>query len=171
MCQSRSGSTLAFNMLVDTNPCIIRAQHDLLERQRLEESCLIADGEDVSSLCKSAASLNFASNHRVDCPASRSRSRSSTCTSSSDGDTPFNLQPPTAPFQKVHSPALTFPRSISRYPICPAPAFERRQTLYESESPWSWPPSPLFEGPQGWMKQPGMVNMVSSCLGNFMSMR
>ena len=31
---------------------MIRAQHGLLERQSLEESCLIADGEDMSNLCK-----------------------------------------------------------------------------------------------------------------------
>jgi len=75
---------------------MIRAQHGLLERQSLEESCLIADGEDISNLCKSlAASLNPASNRLVDCPAPvftrpgpASRSRSSTCTSSSGGDTP-----------------------------------------------------------------------------------
>jgi len=34
---------------------MIRAQHGLLERQSLEESCLIADGEDMSNLCKPLA--------------------------------------------------------------------------------------------------------------------
>src|SRR6188768_19790 len=34
---------------------MIRAQHGLLERQSLEESCLIADGEDISNLCKPLA--------------------------------------------------------------------------------------------------------------------
>jgi serine/arginine repetitive matrix protein 2 len=31
---------------------MIKAQHGLLERQSLEDSCLIADGEDISGSCK-----------------------------------------------------------------------------------------------------------------------
>ncbi|KAF8996426.1 hypothetical protein BDQ17DRAFT_1364415 [Cyathus striatus] len=61
---------------------MIKAQHGLLERQSLEESCLIAEGEDLS-----------ASFHMVPVfsrPAPATRSRSSTCTSSSGSgvDTP-----------------------------------------------------------------------------------
>ncbi|KAF8872637.1 hypothetical protein BD779DRAFT_1572174 [Infundibulicybe gibba] len=58
---------------------MIRAQRGLLERQSLEDSCLIADGEDL------IASLN----PRLLPAAPTTRSRSSTCTSSSSGgDTP-----------------------------------------------------------------------------------
>lgn len=35
---------------------MIKAQHGLLERQSLEDSCLIADGEDISGSCKYLAS-------------------------------------------------------------------------------------------------------------------
>ncbi|PPQ91217.1 hypothetical protein CVT25_001175 [Psilocybe cyanescens] len=59
---------------------MIKAQHGLLERQSLEEHCLVADGEDLS-----------ASYHAVPVftrPGPATRSRSSTCTSSSGGDTP-----------------------------------------------------------------------------------
>ena len=31
---------------------MIKAQHGLLERQSLEDSCLIADGEDLSASCE-----------------------------------------------------------------------------------------------------------------------
>jgi len=75
---------------------MIRAQHGLLERQSLEENCLIADGEDMSGLCKLLVTkLSSASDHLVVYPAPVftrpgpvSRSRSSTCTFSSGGDTP-----------------------------------------------------------------------------------
>ncbi|KAH9487444.1 hypothetical protein JR316_0001520 [Psilocybe cubensis] len=60
---------------------MIKAQRGLLERQSLEEHCLVGDGEDLS-----------ASYHAVPVftrPAPATRSRSSTCTSSSSGgDTP-----------------------------------------------------------------------------------
>ncbi|KAJ8520630.1 hypothetical protein ONZ45_g2582 [Pleurotus djamor] len=58
---------------------MIKAQHGLLARQSLEESCLIAEGEDTSS----SFILPVFSR-----PGPASRSRSSTCTSSSGGDTP-----------------------------------------------------------------------------------
>ncbi|KAF9527941.1 hypothetical protein CPB83DRAFT_855475 [Crepidotus variabilis] len=57
---------------------MIRAQHGLLERQSLEDSALIADGEDISGYCMPLFTR----------PAPTSRSRSSTCTSSSGTDTP-----------------------------------------------------------------------------------
>ncbi|KAJ3908042.1 hypothetical protein F5879DRAFT_794348 [Lentinula edodes] len=59
---------------------MIRATKGLLERQSLEESCLIAEGEDLS------ASYSVPVFTR---PSPTTRSRSSTCTSSSSGvDTP-----------------------------------------------------------------------------------
>ncbi|KAL4261714.1 hypothetical protein AB1N83_006845 [Pleurotus pulmonarius] len=58
---------------------MIKAQRGLLARQSLEETCLIADGEDLS------ASFIVPVFSR---PGPASRSRSSTCTSSSGGDTP-----------------------------------------------------------------------------------
>ncbi|CAA7271227.1 unnamed protein product [Cyclocybe aegerita] len=54
---------------------MIKAQCGLLERQSLEDSCLIADGEELTSALFSR-------------PAPAARSRLSTCTSSSGGDTP-----------------------------------------------------------------------------------
>ncbi|KAF9560634.1 hypothetical protein CPC08DRAFT_466596 [Agrocybe pediades] len=64
---------------------MIKAQRGLLERQSLEESCLIADGEEMA--------LASAAIHSMTRPVftrpSPGRSRSSTCTSSSSGgDTP-----------------------------------------------------------------------------------
>ncbi|KAJ4485212.1 hypothetical protein J3R30DRAFT_3696531 [Lentinula aciculospora] len=59
---------------------MIRATKGLLERQSLEESCLIAEGEDLSTSYSIPVFTR---------PNSASRSRSSTCTSSSSGvDTP-----------------------------------------------------------------------------------
>ncbi|KAK0475256.1 hypothetical protein IW261DRAFT_1422569 [Armillaria novae-zelandiae] len=61
---------------------MIRAQHGLLDRHSLEESCLVADGEDMSF---SFGATVFTK------PDSLSRSRSSTCTSNSGtsgSDTP-----------------------------------------------------------------------------------
>ncbi|KAF8878425.1 hypothetical protein BD779DRAFT_1663807 [Infundibulicybe gibba] len=60
---------------------MIRAQRGLLERQSLEDSCLIADGEDLIASLESIPVFSR--------PAPTTRSRSSTCTSSSSGgDTP-----------------------------------------------------------------------------------
>ncbi|KAF8867965.1 hypothetical protein CPB84DRAFT_1810241 [Gymnopilus junonius] len=56
---------------------MIRAQHGLLERQSLEESCLMAEGEDLSIYVPVFTR-----------PAPSTRSRSSTYTSSSGTDTP-----------------------------------------------------------------------------------
>ncbi|KAF8959872.1 hypothetical protein BDZ97DRAFT_1666634 [Flammula alnicola] len=58
---------------------MIKAQHGLLERQSLEDSCLIADGEELSAY---RAVPVFSR------PGPAARSRSSTCTSSSGTDTP-----------------------------------------------------------------------------------
>ncbi|TFK33165.1 hypothetical protein BDQ12DRAFT_448473 [Crucibulum laeve] len=59
---------------------MIKAQRGLLERQSLEDSCLIADGEDLSTSLGPIPVFTR--------PGPASRSRSSTCTSSSGGDTP-----------------------------------------------------------------------------------
>ncbi|KAF9055274.1 hypothetical protein BDZ89DRAFT_1087946 [Hymenopellis radicata] len=59
---------------------MIRAQHGHLDRRSLEESCLVADGEDLS--------FSFAVNPVFTRPGIANRSRSSTCTSSSGVDTP-----------------------------------------------------------------------------------
>lgn len=59
---------------------MIRARHGLLERQSLEESVLIAEGEDLS------ASFGFAPVFSR--PGPKTRSRSSTYTASSGADTP-----------------------------------------------------------------------------------
>lgn len=59
---------------------MIKAQHGLLERQSLEDSCLIADGEDLSNSFHAVPVFTR--------PGPAARSRSSTCTSSSGGDTP-----------------------------------------------------------------------------------
>ncbi|KAF8148662.1 hypothetical protein B0H34DRAFT_802878 [Crassisporium funariophilum] len=59
---------------------MIKAQHGLLERQSLEDSCLIADGEELSSAYCAVPVFSR--------PVPSTRSRSSTCTSSSGGDTP-----------------------------------------------------------------------------------
>ncbi|KAK7047178.1 hypothetical protein VNI00_006844 [Paramarasmius palmivorus] len=60
---------------------MIRARRGILERQSLEDSVLIAEGEDVS--------FSFGSMPVFSRPAPTGRSRSSTCTSSSSGaDTP-----------------------------------------------------------------------------------
>ncbi|EGO19639.1 hypothetical protein SERLADRAFT_443108 [Serpula lacrymans var. lacrymans S7.9] len=61
---------------------MIRAKHGLLERQSLEASALIADGEDIS------LSMSFRPQPVFSRPGPATRSRSSTCTSSSGGDTP-----------------------------------------------------------------------------------
>ncbi|KAF9457373.1 hypothetical protein BDZ94DRAFT_1175700 [Collybia nuda] len=57
---------------------MIKAKRGLLERQSLEDSCLIADGEDLSFQIMPVFSR----------PGTATRSRSSTYTSSSGGDTP-----------------------------------------------------------------------------------
>ncbi|KAF9065359.1 hypothetical protein BDP27DRAFT_1424922 [Rhodocollybia butyracea] len=60
---------------------MIRARRGILERQSLEESCLIAEGEDLSA--------SFSLPVVFSRPSPTTRSRSSTCTSSSSGgDTP-----------------------------------------------------------------------------------
>ncbi|RDB27260.1 hypothetical protein Hypma_004359 [Hypsizygus marmoreus] len=59
---------------------MIKAQRGLLERQSLEESCLIAEGEDLTN--------SFYNVPVFSRPISGTRSRSSTCTSSSGGETP-----------------------------------------------------------------------------------
>ncbi|KAF5376919.1 hypothetical protein D9615_007315 [Tricholomella constricta] len=59
---------------------MIKAQRGLLERQSLEDSCLIADGEDLTTSFQSISMFSR--------PGPATRSRSSTCTSSSGGDTP-----------------------------------------------------------------------------------
>ncbi|KAM6497668.1 hypothetical protein JOM56_005616 [Amanita muscaria] len=59
---------------------MIQASKGLLERQSLEDSCLIAAGED--------SSLSFRSAPVFTRPVPAGRSRSSTCTSSSGGETP-----------------------------------------------------------------------------------
>ncbi len=72
---------------------MIRAQRGLLERQSLEDSCLIADGEDISGCESYYIRLQKETDDLLVCvpvftrplPA---RSRSSTCTSSSEVDTP-----------------------------------------------------------------------------------
>ena len=132
---------------------MIRAQHGLLERQSLEDSCLIADGEDMSGLCKPfVALLNSETDHLVDCPAPiftrpgpASCSRSSTCTCSSGEDTsPLSL-PWFLRFRRFSIQDRSFPdqyRAIERHAL----AFQRCQTSYESKSPRSWPSSPLLEG-------------------------
>ena len=76
---------------------MIRAQQGLYERRSLEESCLVADGEDISMSCKSTEfKRNIKHTNYVIVrvepvftrPSPVSRSRSSTCTSSSGADTP-----------------------------------------------------------------------------------
>jgi serine/arginine repetitive matrix protein 2 len=76
---------------------MIRAQRGLLERLSLEDSALVAEGEDLSSSCRCYSLLfEISSNvifagHAVPVfprPAPTSRPRSSTCTSSSGADTP-----------------------------------------------------------------------------------
>ncbi|KAF8957811.1 hypothetical protein BDZ97DRAFT_2061970 [Flammula alnicola] len=59
---------------------MIKAQHGLLERQSLEDSCLIADGEELISAYRAVPIFSR--------PGPAARSRSSTCTSSSGTDTP-----------------------------------------------------------------------------------
>ncbi|KAG5641013.1 hypothetical protein DXG03_006381 [Asterophora parasitica] len=59
---------------------MIKAQRGLLERQSLEDSCLVASGEDMTTSLQSI--------HIFSRPGPKTRSRSSTCTSSSGGDTP-----------------------------------------------------------------------------------
>ncbi|KAH7906866.1 hypothetical protein BJ138DRAFT_568044 [Hygrophoropsis aurantiaca] len=59
---------------------MIRAKHGLLERQSLENTALIAEGED--------ASTSFHMQPVFTRPAPATRSRSSTCTSSSGAETP-----------------------------------------------------------------------------------
>ncbi|KAG5650532.1 hypothetical protein H0H81_011921 [Sphagnurus paluster] len=59
---------------------MIKAKRGLLERQSLEDSCLIADGEELSASLQSMPMFSR--------PGPATRSRSSTCTSSSGGDTP-----------------------------------------------------------------------------------
>ncbi|KAF8629007.1 hypothetical protein AX17_005863 [Amanita inopinata Kibby_2008] len=59
---------------------MVRATRGLLERQSLEDSCLVAEGEDMSGSFHSIPSFTK--------PIPAGRSRSSTCTSSSGGDTP-----------------------------------------------------------------------------------
>ncbi|KAF5312056.1 hypothetical protein D9619_003769 [Psilocybe cf. subviscida] len=62
---------------------MIKAQRGLLERQSLEESCLIADGEELAAAYLNRSGPVFTR------PSQSARSRSSTCTSSSSGgDTP-----------------------------------------------------------------------------------
>lgn len=76
---------------------MIRARRGILERQSLEESCLIAEGEDLSVSCKyllvcsmiSVLTVHPDSLPVFSRPGPTTRSRSSTCTSSSSGaDTP-----------------------------------------------------------------------------------
>ncbi|KAH7918158.1 hypothetical protein BV22DRAFT_1200072 [Leucogyrophana mollusca] len=59
---------------------MIRAKHGLLERQSLENTALIAEGEDIST--------SFRMQPVFTRPAPATRSRSSTCTSSSGAETP-----------------------------------------------------------------------------------
>ncbi|KAG6916979.1 hypothetical protein DXG01_004408 [Tephrocybe rancida] len=59
---------------------MIKAKRGLLERQSLEDSCLIADGEDLQNSLQNVSMFSR--------PGPATRSRSSTCTSSSGGDTP-----------------------------------------------------------------------------------
>ncbi|KAG6865214.1 hypothetical protein C0991_004415 [Blastosporella zonata] len=59
---------------------MIKARHGLLERRSLEDSCLIADGEELESSLQNDSLFTR--------PGPATRSRSSTCTSSSGGDTP-----------------------------------------------------------------------------------
>ncbi|GLB36845.1 hypothetical protein LshimejAT787_0311320 [Lyophyllum shimeji] len=59
---------------------MIKAKRGLFERPSLEDSCLIADGEDLST--------SLSNIHVFSRPAPATRSRSSTCTSSSGTDTP-----------------------------------------------------------------------------------
>ncbi|KAF8060726.1 hypothetical protein FPV67DRAFT_304096 [Lyophyllum atratum] len=59
---------------------MIKAKRGLLERQSLEDSCLIAEGEDLTSSRQNIPVFSR--------PGPATRSRSSTCTSSSGGDTP-----------------------------------------------------------------------------------
>ncbi|KAG6330873.1 hypothetical protein ID866_8216 [Astraeus odoratus] len=59
---------------------MIRAKHGLLERQSLENTALMADGEDMSG--------SFRMEPVFTRPAVATRSRSSTCTSSSGAETP-----------------------------------------------------------------------------------
>ena len=77
---------------------MIKAQRGVLERQSLEDNCLSADGEEMSSACEFFLPV-FANDSLLNCyldcavpvftrPAPTTRSRSSTCTSSSGGDTP-----------------------------------------------------------------------------------
>ncbi|ESK93500.1 hypothetical protein Moror_1670 [Moniliophthora roreri MCA 2997] len=73
---SASSSTFGFG-----SERMIRARRGILERQSLEESALMAEGEDLS--------FSFGSMPVFSRPAPTGRSRSSTCTSSSSGaDTP-----------------------------------------------------------------------------------
>lgn len=79
---------------------MIQARKGLLERQSLEESCLIADGEELASFGKSLLQIKASSPHRFLAqaqglsfsrpkPGTTGSSRSSTCTTSSSGsDTP-----------------------------------------------------------------------------------
>ena len=79
---------------------MIKAQQDDLERQSLEDNCLSADGEEMSSACRSSSGVSDDAtllDCYLDCavpvftrPAPTARSRSSTCTSSSGGDTPLS---------------------------------------------------------------------------------
>ncbi|KAF9482957.1 hypothetical protein BDN70DRAFT_892146 [Pholiota conissans] len=65
---------------------MIKAQRGLLERQSLEDSALIADGEDLASAYFSAPVFTR--------PAPTTRSRSSTCTTSSSGSVSGSDTPP-----------------------------------------------------------------------------
>ncbi|KIM75320.1 hypothetical protein PILCRDRAFT_92174 [Piloderma croceum F 1598] len=61
---------------------MIKAQRGLYERQSLEDSCLVGDGEDSSMSCEFRVEPVFTR------PGPALRSRSSTCTSVSGSDTP-----------------------------------------------------------------------------------
>ena len=72
---------------------MIKAQQGLLERQSLEDSCFIADGEDMSGCEFMVSFIPFRADRSVVCMNVFTRplpagSRSSTCTSSSGADTP-----------------------------------------------------------------------------------
>jgi len=74
---------------------MIRARHGLLERQSLENTALMGNGEDLSGSCKYdiryeawCSSLHIVRMPVFTRPDQANRSRSSTCTSSSGAETP-----------------------------------------------------------------------------------
>jgi serine/arginine repetitive matrix protein 2 len=103
--KKHAGSRPELDLLITEKPSIkfggermIKAQRGLLARESLEECCLVADGEDVTScesddtldvFCDSLSISSALSMPVFSRPSPAARSRASTCTTSSSGaDTP-----------------------------------------------------------------------------------